>query len=461
MVHGPRSVMLEKPLSSGGSGLVQVRAGKSAEIDSSTGSSGSRMLEVSIQETGTDGDPIFDGDLERQVSQHSSDGDLSFDGRMRLWAERNDEKKRLKAQRKKMGFVRAGLVATTAKQIRLSSNKEEEVEELLGQKGLPIASLESIGSGTFAKVYKGLWTKASHGCEANSTVAVKLINVQQSRPRLSEDGSMVPPKWLEREVKTSHVQHHENLVRVIESFTDSLPYTIVLEYCRGGSLHALVTGDPSTTLDRFSWHQRLKAALDIAAGMTHLHEQRIVHRDLKPPNVLLVHPILTANDVVHVKVCDFGLARYLPDDECQTVLTRQVGSWHFMAPEIFSTGADNVGCKYDEKVDVYSYGMLLYHLVAGKLSFACESMSNAEFVIFASDGGRPSEDAIPEGSPEVLRVLMKEAWQALPSSRPSFFDITNRLSESQAKFRFGDIEHRNKMLGGFGSLVCCAGRYHS
>merc|ERR1711862_971066 len=111
-----------------------------------------------------------------------------------------------------------------------------------------------------AKVYKAVLSK--EGSEDTTVVAVKVMNVQQSRPRASQDGSMQPPKWLEREVKTSCVQHHENLIQVIGSSLESLPYVIVLEYCWGGSLHELISGDPCKTLERFGWPQRLKAALD-------------------------------------------------------------------------------------------------------------------------------------------------------------------------------------------------------
>jgi len=320
---------------------------------------------------------------------------------------------------------------------------------------LPIVSLEILGSGGFAKVYKGIWTEDRYGCEANSAIAVKVINAQQSRPRLTADGSMVPPKWLEREVKINDVQYHENLIRVIHSSIDTLPYIILLEYCAGGSLHEHISGDPSTTLNNFGWHHRVKAALDIAAGMANLHEQRVVHRDLKAQNVLLANPVRTVFDEVHAKVCDFGLARYLPQDEQQTVLTRQVGSWYFMAPEIFTAG----DCKYDETVDVYSFGMLLYQMVAGNMFFDNEAMSFPEFVIFASAGGRPREDAIPDGTPEVLRVLMKEAWHASPASRPSFSDMTNRLRHRQAMFPLvADPVPSRSDRGGFASLFCCVSR---
>jgi len=364
---------------------------------------------------------------DRQASDGSKTGGGSndrddYDDRKKRWEERKLEKKRLKNERKQMGFVGRGESAKTSKQKLLKSSKDGDAEELLIQKGLPINSLQLVGSGRFAKVYKGTW-RARDNDNADLTVAVKVINVEHSRPRVADDGALVAPKLIEREAKISHVQQHPNLLRVIESSIGALPYAIVVEYCPGGSLYDISKGGPRLTLGRFSWDQRLKAALDIANGMAFLHEQNIVHRDLKAQNVLLVHPIVSVTDVVHAKVCDFGLARYLPQEDHQTQLTRQVGSWYFMAPEIF----DPDGNHYDVKVDVYSFAMLLYEMIAGSFCFKKDSMTMSEFVVFAVEGGRPSEDAIDATTPGVLRVLMKECWQVIPSSRPSFLEVADRL----------------------------------
>lgn len=335
-------------------------------------------------------------------------GDCS-DERMKRWAERKEEKRRQTKQRQQSAGAECMISSNTTRSSR--SGSEPCIEEVFSKKGLPVVwrSVDVIGSGSFAKVYKGLWTKEGPGCEANRVVAVKVMNMKQSsRPRMNPDGSVVPPKWLDREVNTLQVQDHENLIQVIDFSLDSLPYTIVLEFCAGGSLHEVVSGNPKTTLERFGWQHRVKAALDVATGMQHLHKQRIVHRDLKVQNVLLVNPVLTANDVVHAKVCDFGLARYLPGDVAQTLLTVQVGSWYSMAPEMFASVNDGV-CVYDEKVDVYAYGMMIYYMLAGDFLFHGDDMAGAKFIIFASDGGRPREDAIPASAPEVLRLVMKEA----------------------------------------------------
>jgi len=397
---------------------------------------------------------------DRQASDGSKTGGGSndrddYDDRKKRWEERKLEKKRLKNERKQMGFVGRGESAKTNRQKLLTSGKDGDAERLLIQKGMPITSLQLIGSGRFAKVYKGIW-RAQHNEDADSTVAVQIMNVEHSRPRLAKDGGLVAPKQIEREAKISHVQQHPNLIRVIESSIDVLPYAIVVEYCRGGSLHGVADGGPERTLGRFSWDQRLKAALDIASGMAFLHEQHIVHRDLKTQNVLLVHPIISHADVVHAKVCDFGLARYLPQEDHKTQLTRQVGSWYCMAPELFDTDEND----YNEKVDVYSYAMLLYELIAGRFCFNHDDMTLSEFVVFAVQGGRPSEEQIAASTPGVLRALMQQCWQATPSSRPSFLDVAGQLVLHHPELRRTDMppsSHQTEPHRGcLDAVLCCA-----
>jgi len=374
----------------------------------------------------------------------------NFDKRKKKWEERKLEKARLARQRKGMGFVGRGEPAKTTKQKLLQSGRVVDAEELLVQKGMPISSLQLVGAGSFAKVYKGIW-RANGGPDADTIVAVKVMNVEHSRPRRRSNGEMAAPKMIEREVKISHVQHHPNLMRVIESSIDVLPYSIVVEYCPGGSLYDITNGGPKLTLDRFSWDQRLKAALDVVNGMAFLHEQHIVHRDLKTQNVLLVNPVASVADVVHAKVCDFGLARYLPQEDHQTRLTRHVGSWYFMAPELFDT-EDN---DYNEKVDVYSFAMLLYEVIAGRFCFNRGSMTMSEFVVFAVEGGRPSEDAVAATAPGILRVLMKECWQATPSSRPSFFELADLLEQRHPELARAGISRSSHNPGWIDAFFCC------
>jgi serine/threonine protein kinase len=302
-----------------------------------------------------------------------------------------------------------------------SSSDFQDITNVLSQKGLHIRVEEKLGKGSFAKVYRGAWCEDSYGFEAHSPVAIKLIDLRHSRPKMNEKGVLVPPKWLRRETETQLAQDHDNLVRVIAAFIDTLPYALLLEYCAGGPLHDLVNMDISDSLERLGWQQRIKVASDIACGMAHLHSQLIMHRDLKPQNILFKDRVLSINDVVQAKVCDFGLARYYGGDHC-SLMTHKTGSWQFMAPEVIVSGD---GDTYDEKVDVYSYAMVIFVMLVGFDGFG--SMGFHQLSLLMCQGGRPKVEVIPDTAPDNLRLLMLAAWEEEPSNRPTFVDIAEKL----------------------------------
>ena len=95
----------------------------------------------------------------------------------------------------------------------------------------------------------------------------------------------------------------------------------------------------------------LKMGAEVARGMDYLHKRRVVHRDIKAANLLL-------DDAGCVKIADFGVARLL--DAGGGVMTAETGTYRWMAPEIITHAP------YDEKADVYSYGILLWELLTGK-----------------------------------------------------------------------------------------------
>nr|GEV72290.1 serine/threonine-protein kinase HT1 [Tanacetum cinerariifolium] len=113
----------------------------------------------------------------------------------------------------------------------------------------------------------------------------------------------------------------------------------------------------------------LKFALDIAKAMECLHANGIIHRDLKPDNLLL-----TANQK-SVKLADFGLAR---EETVTEMMTAETGTYRWMAPELYSTVTLRQGEKkhYNNKVDVYSFGIVLWELVTNRMPF--EGMSNLQ-----------------------------------------------------------------------------------
>ncbi|UYV76627.1 LIMK1, partial [Cordylochernes scorpioides] len=150
---------------------------------------------------------------------------------------------------------------------------------------------------------------------------------------------------------------HSNVLRFIGVLYKDRKLHIVTEYISGGCLRDLLNASGA-----LPWAQRISFARDIAAGMAYLHSMNIIHRDLNSHNCL----VRKDRSVV---VADFGLARILPDlsqrprKRCSTKRFERkkrytvVGNPYWMAPEMMK------GKKYDEKVDIFSFGIVLCELI--------------------------------------------------------------------------------------------------
>jgi len=139
-------------------------------------------------------------------------------------------------------------------------------------------------------------------------------------------------------------------------------FCIITEYLAGGSL------------GKFLHHQQpdilpqklvLKLALDIARGMQYLHSQGILHRDLKSENLLL-------GEDMCVKVADFGISCL--ESQCGSA-KGFTGTYRWMAPEMIKEK------HHTKKVDVYSFGIVLWELLTGKTPFDNMTPEQAAFAV--------------------------------------------------------------------------------
>jgi serine/threonine protein kinase len=97
----------------------------------------------------------------------------------------------------------------------------------------------------------------------------------------------------------------------------------------------------------------ISIALDVARGLEYIHSQGIVHRDIKPENILF-------DENLCVKIADFGIAC---EETLCDVLVEDEGTYRWMAPEMIKQKA------YNRKVDVYSFGLLLWEMVSGRIPY--------------------------------------------------------------------------------------------
>ncbi|KAI3955749.1 hypothetical protein MKW98_006109 [Papaver atlanticum] len=164
---------------------------------------------------------------------------------------------------------------------------------------------------------------------------------------------------------------------------------------------------------------RVAKALEISEAMEYLHGQnpKLVHRDLKPSNIFLDHEM-------HVRVADFGHARFL--EEGDQALSGETGTYVYMAPEVIRFES------YDEKCDVYSYGVILNELITGEHPYIETDFGPSKIAVEVGNCGlRPKLPAADDDQLKELIDLISRSWDEDTNIRPSFSYITCILRKIQ------------------------------
>ncbi|GLT41745.1 hypothetical protein SLA2020_157880 [Shorea laevis] len=209
-----------------------------------------------------------------------------------------------------------------------------------------------IGEGAHGKVYEGRY--------GDQIVAVKVLH----RGSTAEERAALENHFVHEVNMMSQVKH-ENLIKFMGACKNPI-MVIVTELLPGMSLRKYLNSIRPNLLDL---RVALNFALDIAQAMECLHANWIIHRDLKPDNLLL-----TANQK-SVKLADFVLAR---EESVTEMKTAETGTYLWMSPELNSTVTLRQGEKkhYNNKVDVYSFGIVLWELFTNCMPF--EGTSNLQ-----------------------------------------------------------------------------------
>ncbi|KAG2613250.1 hypothetical protein PVAP13_4KG346200 [Panicum virgatum] len=264
-----------------------------------------------------------------------------------------------------------------------------------------LEELQELGSGTFGTVYHGKWR--------GTDVAIKRINDRCFAGKPSEQEKMRSDFW--NEASNLADLHHPNVVAFYGVVLDGPGGSIatVTEYMVNGSLRTALLKN-AKSLDR---RKRLIIAMDTAFGMEYLHSKNIVHFDLKSDNLLVnlrdpQRPIC--------KVGDLGLSKV----KCQTLISGGVrGTLPWMAPELLNGSSSLVS----EKVDVFSFGIVLWELLTGEEPYADLHYG----VIIGGIVSNTLRPQVPDSCDPEWRSLMEQCWSTEPSERPSFTEIANRL----------------------------------
>jgi serine/threonine-protein kinase len=232
-------------------------------------------------------------------------------------------------------------------------------------------------------------------------VALKIIN----RDLISETDSR---QRFQQEARVLARIDHPNIVTLYDLGETDLgdPY-IVMEYIRGASLASVLKAKK-----RLDATRAVGLLLQIARGLSTVHEAGVIHRDLKPSNVLVVR---INEGQVRLKIADFGLAKVVQDRGQGDYLTRAgaiLGTPEYMAPEQVK------GSPIDHRADLYSLGCVAYELLTGTPPFVGQEMATLYKQLH--EAPKPLREACPEANiPQQLEPVIRKALQKEPADRYS------------------------------------------
>ncbi|XP_022762263.1 serine/threonine-protein kinase STY46-like [Durio zibethinus] len=271
-----------------------------------------------------------------------------------------------------------------------------------------------IASGSYGDLYKGTY--------CSQEVAIKVLEPE----RINTDMQ----KEFTQEVFIMRKVRHKNVVQFIGACTKPPGLCIITEFMSGGSVYDYLHKQRGV----FKLPSLLKVAIDVSKGMNYLHQNNIIHRDLKAANLLM-----DENDVV--KVADFGVARVKAQSG---VMTAETGTYRWMAPEVIEHKP------YDHKADVFSFGIVLWELLTGKLPYEYLTPLQAAVGV-VQKGLRPT---IPKHTNPKLAELLERCWQKDPTLRPDFSEIIEILQLIAREVGDeGEDRRKEKSSGGLLSVL--------
>ena len=287
------------------------------------------------------------------------------------------------------------------------------METIIGQVVDNYKIIEIIGRGGMGVVFKAL------DLNLEKTVALKMID-----PFVAKDENFL--KRFKTEAKALARLDNRNIVNVYALRETELGLFMVMEY-----VPALTISEWLREKGKLSIKETIDITAQILNAIGHAHKIGVIHRDIKPNNILL-------SEDGNVKVMDFGLAKVAQDHSSQATVTHAAaGTLYYMSPEQIK-GLKNV----DKRSDIYSIGMTIYEMLAGRIPF---EKSDSEFTIQKQivDGKIPSP---VKYNPAIPKDLVKFITKAIDKDPERRFQDISEMQAALTGIKYTETEDVTKII---------------
>lgn len=256
-----------------------------------------------------------------------------------------------------------------------------------------------LGKGASGDVYEGV------NIAIGKPVAIKVLtpaarNTEEALARF------------QREARAISRLSHPHIVQIFDSGVAQGAPFLVMELCEGQTLTELLRTEAPLPPVR-----AVAMVRQVASALVEAHRHGVVHRDIKPSNLLLTRT--SGQD--HIKILDFGIARWLFDDGVRLTQTGAIlGTPTYMAPE----QADSSRRSIDGRADLYAVGVILYEMLTGHPPFSGRTVVD----MLVAHATLPVP-ALPDTTPPALRAVVQRLLEKRPEQRyPSAAALLSDLS---------------------------------
>jgi serine/threonine protein kinase len=283
--------------------------------------------------------------------------------------------------------------------------------------------LELLGRGGMGEVHLALDVRL------NRKVAVKLLPAE-----FTNDAERM--RRFAQEAQAVSALNHPNIITIHEigevSTENGETHYIVTEYVEGETLRQRMASSPQ---QRIEASEAIDIALQIAAALTAAHEAGIMHRDIKPENVMV------RRDGI-VKVLDFGLAKLTEptspaiDSQASTLVRESTEAGVVMGTPRYMSPEQARGERVDVRTDIFSLGVMLYEMAAGRTPFA-GTTTNEVIAAILRDSPPPLAECAPDAPPGLEQIMGKALRKGREERYQTASDLFTNLKELKQQIEHG------------------------